>query len=137
MIFGDGCDRPGRAAGRGRWSRRFARPRLIAVIWLATGLVLSACGRDDPGRFMVDPARFTVLHCKDLIEQMKKLQDREKQLRNLQAQASQGGGGTLMGNMAYRPEFETVLSQEKLVQRAAAEKKCELTPGYQSDQSIR
>jgi hypothetical protein len=30
-----------------------------------------------------------------------------------------------------------VLSDEKLLQRTVAEKKCELTPTYQSDQSVR
>ena len=36
-----------------------------------------------------------------------------------------------------RQDYESVLTEEKLVQREANEKKCELTTTFQSDQSIR
>jgi len=51
--------------------------------------------------------------------------------------ASQNGAGAVIGTVAYRTDYETVLAEEKLVQREAGEKKCELTTTFQSDQSIR
>jgi len=106
--------------------------------WVLLAAALAGCGLGDgAGSLMVDPGKYSVLHCQDLVAQAKALQAREKDLRNLEAKASEGGGGGLIGSIAYRPEFESILTQEKLVQREAAEKHCELTPNFQSDQTIR
>jgi hypothetical protein len=51
--------------------------------------------------------------------------------------ANQTTGGTVIGAMAYRADYESTLTEEKLVQRQAAEKKCEIGTTFQSDQSIR
>lgn len=110
--------------------------RHIAALCGFAAVALAGCG-SDPGAFMVDPGKYSVLHCNDLVAQMKTLQAREKELRNLQDKASDGGVGSVIGNIAYRPEFESVLTQEKQVEREAAEKKCDLAPGFQSDQTIR
>jgi hypothetical protein len=39
--------------------------------------------------------------------------------------------------VAYSSDYQTVLTQKKMVQQQAAEKKCELTQTYQSDQTVR
>jgi hypothetical protein len=59
---------------------------------------------------------------------LKVLLAREQDLSNLMERASDGGGGVLIGNMSYRADYENTLSEEKLLRRTAAEKKCELTP---------
>ena len=71
--------------------------------------------------------------------------------------ASEGGGGVLIGNLAYRTDYENVVGEERVLRRVAAEKKCELplpaqpvsatptpyaaqpapAPIFQSDQTIR
>ena len=86
---------------------------------------------------MVDPGRYEAYHCNDLVTRWKQLTDREKDLRALMDKASQSGTGAVVGAVAYRSDYEGVLTEEKLVQRQAAEKKCELTTTFQSDQSIR
>jgi hypothetical protein len=55
------------------------------------------------------------------------------------AKAGEGGSGALVGALAYRADYEAVLSEEKLLQRTAAEKKCEVgpPPALQSDQPVR
>ena len=117
-------------------SRLGPRARRIAAACGFAAIALAGCG-SDPGSFMVDPGKYSVMHCNDLVAQMKALQAREKELRNLQDKASAGGVGTVIGNIAYRPDFESVLTQERQVQREAAGQKCELAPGFQSDQTIR
>jgi len=77
------------------------------------------------------------MHCKDLVDEWQKLSVRERELRNLQTKASEGTGGALIGAMSYRADFETVLTEEKLVQREAAGKNCSLVQTYTSDQTIR
>lgn len=123
--------------------RTVARRRHAGLVWAGVLLVgaaaLAGCGLSESGVgvLVVDPSRYSAYHCKDLIARLKVLQGREKDLRGLMDKASDGGGGAVIGTLAYRSDYETVLSEEKLLQRTAAEKKCELVPTYQSDQTIR
>jgi hypothetical protein len=103
----------------------------------AAGMALTDCGGNGPGSWMVDPGRYEVYHCNDLVTRWKQLTDREKELRALMDRASQSGAGVVIGAVAYRSDYETVQTEEKLVQREASDKKCELTTTFQSDQSIR
>lgn len=104
---------------------------------LAAG-ALAGCGLSDGvSSLMVDPGRYSTYHCNDLVTEWKNLLNRETELRRLIDKAREGGGGTVIGALAYRSDYETVLEQEKVLQRAAAEKNCELAPAYKSDQTIR
>src|ERR1700727_2644810 len=100
-------------------------------------MALTGCGGNGPGSWMVDPGKYEVYHCNDLVTRWKALTDREKELRALMDKASQSGTGAVIGAGAYPSDYERVLPEEKLVQREASEKKCELTTTFQSDQSIR
>jgi len=53
--------------------------------------------------------------------------------------ASEGTGGTVIGALTYRPEYEQIITEKRMLRRAAVEKKCDLAPqsNYQSDNSIR
>jgi hypothetical protein len=132
MISSDGdrqsCHRPARGRTAG-WTAAVC----IFVAPSLTGCTMS----DGYGTLVVDPARYSAYHCKDLIAQRNSLISREQELRGLIEKASEGPGGSAIAAMAYRTDYETVLSDEKLLQRTVAEKKCELTPTYQSDQSVR
>jgi hypothetical protein len=104
----------------------------------AVAMALAGCGLGNgPGSFFVDPGRYEAYHCNDLVTRWKALATREKELRALIDKASQTGTGAVIGTVAYRSDYESVLTEEKLVQREAAAKKCELTTTFQSDQSIR
>jgi hypothetical protein len=104
----------------------------------AVAMALAGCGLGNgPGSFFVDPGRYEAYHCNDLVARWKALAVREKELRALIDKASQTGTGAVIGTVAYRSDYESVLTEEKLVQREAAAKKCELTTTFQSDQSIR
>ena len=94
---------------------------------------------EGPGQLAVDPGRYEFYHCGDLATRLTVLQARETELRTLMAKAGEGGSGALVGALAYRADYETVLSEEKLLQRTAAEKKCEVgpPPAFQSDQTVR
>ncbi|HEX4410036.1 MAG TPA: twin-arginine translocation pathway signal [Xanthobacteraceae bacterium] len=101
-------------------------------------VMLAGCGmQDGPGAFLIDPAHYTAYHCEDLATQWKVLVARERELHGLMDKASEGPGGAVVGSLAYRTDYESVLSEEKLLQRTAMEKKCGFTPEFQSDQTIR
>lgn len=130
--------RPETAAPRAvsRLHRSFAGLRR-ALLSLAA-IALAGCGMSDgAGSLLIDPGRYSAYHCNDLAARWKILVAREKELHGLMDKANEGGGGAVIGSLAYRTDYESVLSEERLLQRTAAEKNCGFTPTFQSDQTIR
>lgn len=124
------CWRVGAGVGQGR---RLGR-RQRELVAMAVALALAGCGLTETA--IVDPSRYEGYRCNDLIGQWKGLLARQQELQSLMDKAG-NGGGALIGTMTYRADYETVLGEEKVLQRTAAEKNCALTPTYQSDQTIR
>jgi hypothetical protein len=129
--------RAGRAVGDPKSALRKLRMVLLLSAAAIVATAVAGCGGDGVGALLVDPARFDALHCKDLVAQWKGLVANEKKLRDLIDKANDGGVGTVIGDVAYRSDYETVLAQEKLLQRTAAAQKCQLVATYASDQGIR
>jgi hypothetical protein len=102
-------------------------------------LALSGCGlsSDGAGALFVDPGRYTLYHCDDLAARRKALMVRENELRGLIERAGESPGGAVVGSFAYRSDYDSVLAEEKLLQRNAAEKNCSFASPLQSDQTIR
>ena len=123
------------AAGRrrvlGAWAGALLSFGLVALV--------GGCGSDGAGTLFVDPGRYSLYHCDDLATRRKKLIERENELRGLIEKANESPGGAVVGSLAYRSEYETVLADEKLLQRKAAEKNCNFASPtqFQSDQTIR
>jgi len=125
-----------RISGRRRGDRPRAKAAsaLLATAWASA---LAGCSTS-LDTYIVDPGRYSAYHCKQLIDGLKELQTRENDLRNLMAKASEGGGGTLIGGMSYRADYEKALGEEKILRRTAADKKCSLEgSAFESDQVIR
>jgi hypothetical protein len=113
--------------GRNHVRARAGFPRclaLLAVIELAGAL--AGCGSFDSGQLLIDPGRYALFKCDDLAKRWKTVTAREKDLRNLMARAGETGGGAVVGSVAYRADYEAVLSDERLLQHTAAEKNCPL-----------
>lgn len=116
--------------GNVRWLRR--------ALFGAALAALAGCSMPDgAGSLLVDPGRYSAYHCNELAARWKVLIAREKDLRSLMEKADQGGGGGVIGSLAYRSDYDSVLSEEKLLQRTAADKNCDPTLQFQSDQIIR
>ena len=113
-----------------------ARGRSFGVLMLGAALAGCSAG-GGAGAFLVDPGRYSAYHCNDLAARAKVLAAREKDLHALMERADQGGGGGVIGSLAYRPDYDSVLGEEKLLQRTAAEKNCTPAQQFQSDQVIR
>ena len=134
------CDSGGTRpkAGRHRGGSAWLRARQSGV--LLAGIVaaaLAGCTKG-AGSLLVDPGHYSAYHCNDLAAQWKVLVAREKELRDLMDRADQGGGGgAVIGSLAYRSDYESVRTDEQLVQHEAAEKNCNSTTQFQSDQAIR
>jgi hypothetical protein len=116
--------------------RRLAGSFLATLICVLAAAAVAGCG-GGVGSLMVDPGLYSAYHCNDLVGAWNNLVKREKDLRGLIDKAREGGGGTVIGAVAYRGDYETVLAREKVLKRTAAEKNCALAPTYKSDQTIR
>jgi hypothetical protein len=140
-LCGAGANRAGDRHARAlRW-RIFCRPKSAAAVFfvaIGAGALGGCAGSDGVGALLVDPGRYAGYRCKDLISEWTTLTNQEKKLRELINKADEGGAtGTVIGAVAYRSDYETVLEREKVLQRTAAEQNCELKPVYSSDRTIR
>lgn len=102
-------------------------------------VVLAGCGMTEgTGSFLIDPGRYSAYHCNELATRWTVLVAREKELHGLMDKADEGGGGgAVIGSLAYRTDYDSVIGEERLLQRTAAEKNCGFKPEFQSDQTIR
>jgi hypothetical protein len=118
----------------GRSCGRWIRTALLGAVF---AVALAGCALSNgPGSFIVDPGKYDGYHCNDLVARWKQLGEREKELRNLMDRAAQSAGGGVIGQVVYRSDYESVLTEQRIVQQRAAERKCELTATYQSDSGI-
>jgi hypothetical protein len=132
-IRSKSADWPPRLAAKVRFRTKW-RGALSSFAMLA----LTGCGLSDgAGALFVDPGRYTLYRCDDLATRRKALITRENELRGLIERAGESAGGAVIGSLAYRSEYDSVLAEEKLLQRNAAEKNCNFATPLQSDQTIR
>lgn len=118
-------------------STAMVRPRWHPVAALGLfAAVLAGCS-SGMQYMVVDTGRYAGYHCDDLLNEWNNVNKREVQLRALIDKASEGGGGTVVAALTYRSEYEAVLAQKKVLQKTAADKNCELTRTFSSDQTIR
>jgi hypothetical protein len=127
--------------------------RALAASFLATCLLAGCSTSDGVEHFIVDPGHYSAYHCDALKTRLEELLTREQELSNLMQRASETAGGTLIGDLSYRADYENAVGEEKVLRRTAADKKCELpapaapalpavppprnAPAFQSNQPIR
>jgi|SRR5438477_7833728 len=119
------------SAAHGRWYSALSSLGLVALVSLA------GCGSDGAGAIFIDPGRYTLYHCDELSTRRKALIARETELRGLMERASESAAGSVIGSLAYRSEYDSVIAEQKLLQRNAAEKNCSFASPLQSDQTLR
>ena len=101
----------------------FDSPRLALLSFLFTpaALIVTGCGSDGPGAIRVDPGKYTFYKCDDLARRWKALITREDELKGLIEKANESAAGAVIGSVAYRSDYEAVLSEEKMLQRRGQE----------------
>ncbi len=114
-----------------------ARGRCYGALSSFALLALTGCGSDGAGAVFIDPGRYTLYHCDELATRRKALITRETELRGLMERASESAAGSVIGSLAYRSEYDSVIAEQKLLQRNAAEKNCSFALPLQNDQTLR
>jgi hypothetical protein len=105
------------------------RPGAIGSVCVLVAGIAAGCSMSDGvGGFTIDPGHYAAYHCDGLVARLKVLLAREQDLTNLMSKASEGPVGAVVGTLSYRADYENALGEEKVLRRAAVEKKCELPP---------
>ena len=82
------------------------------------------------------PGRYSIYNCPDIEQQLKAYQQRQVELEQLMARASQGAGGALVGTIAYKSEYLQVRGQINELHKAAADKSCALDSKWSSGRAV-
>ena len=129
------------SSARGRWYGALSGFALSSFTLSSLALLalvpLAGCGSDGAGAIFIDPGRYTLYHCDELATRRKALIVRETELRGLMERASESAAGSVIGSLAYRSEYDSVIAEQKLLQRNATEKNCSFAVPLQSDQMLR
>lgn len=90
-------------------------------------LALAGCSSMaiDESTFFVDPARYDLYDCRQLAEVRKGHSDRVDELKRLMAKAETGTGGSVVSELAYRPDYASAQANLKLANRAWEDNHCD------------
>ena len=89
----------------------------FSVLAVAAGVVLGGCASTpglDESTFFSDPAAYAMYDCKQLGAVRASMATRAEELRGLMTKAETGAGGSVVAEVAYRPDY--VSTQAKLKQ---------------------
>jgi hypothetical protein len=107
-------------------SRKASKLTRILVV-AAAGAALSGCATSmvDESTFFVDPATFALYDCKQLAAQREAYVKRIEELQGLMTKAETGTGGSIVAEIAYRPDYVTNQARLKSVNAAWQRERCE------------
>ena len=103
--------------------------RAISLLALTIELTGCAAVPDVVSEFMVDPAKYDLYDCKQLEVARKSLLAQAAELEGLIAKAETGTGGSVVAEMAYRPDLAKVRASVHLADKVWERDKC--TPSAQ------
>lgn len=112
----------GRVAARGL---RAAVVRLAVLGGLAAGL--GGCATGASSSMFVDPAKYDLYDCPQLVTARKTVNARVVELEGLMAKAETGAAGGLVSGLAYQTDYLTARGQRDLIDEKLAKGNCSTT----------
>jgi hypothetical protein len=100
------------------------RRRFLHVGILAASLGGCTSVENYLGDQYVEPQKFQYLRCPDIVKRVIEAENRRAQLQGLMDRSATGMGGSTVNLFVYRPEYEQVDAQLRLLRRTAGEKRC-------------
>ena len=102
------------------------RIRVAVSAAICCAIVVGCAGvAPDESMFFVDPARYDLYDCKQLAAVRKAQSERVDELARLMAKAQSGTGGSVVAEVAYRPDYVTAQANLKLANRAWEDNHCD------------
>lgn len=102
---------------------KFTRSFVVAI---AAGSVLSGCASAvvDESTFFADPAKYALYDCKQLDTVRASQAKRIEELKGLMAKAETGPAGSVVSEVAYRPDYLSAQGQLKSANAAWERNRC-------------
>jgi hypothetical protein len=111
----------------------------IAVAMAALAALGGCASEDSAGRFLVTPDKFVLYNCAQLSDAAQANYLRQQELEKLMAKAGTGTG-TVVSDLAYRPEYVQLRGEMSELRKTSAQKNCKpivYSTGRTSDQVVR
>lgn len=104
------------------------------AVLLASALAGCSSTAEQTSSAFVDPARYALYDCNQLITEYNTVVTRENELRELMDKARQGFAGPLMAEVGYSTDYLTVHGRRQSIEEVARDNKCNLsqTPSKRS-----
>jgi hypothetical protein len=111
-------------------------PRAMSLV--LTLFCAGACSSSGNLHVMMfaDPGKYQYHTCDQIAAAGKSAAAREESLRALIEKAERGAGGHLVGAIAYRGEYRTVVEELSVIETAARTKNCFTAPSWGSNTAI-
>ena len=99
--------------------------RLLAAGVVGTALSGCASSGLDESSMFVDPAAFAMYDCKQLASVRESYAKRVEELQALMAKAETGTGGSIVAEIAYRPDYLSAQARLKSANAAWLRERCQ------------
>ena len=99
--------------------------RILIAVMAATALAGCATSGVDESTFFADPAVFALYDCKQLATVRESYAKRVEELQGLMAKAETGAGGSVVAEIAYRPDYLSAQARLKSANVAWQRERCE------------
>jgi hypothetical protein len=118
----------------GMFSANVMRASILALTMLGA----AACSTSSQVDVMLfaDPGKYEYHTCEQILAAGRATSQREVKLRELIQKAEQGAAGSLVGAVAYRGEYRTVVEELAVIDTVARRKNCLTPPSWRSTTAI-
>jgi hypothetical protein len=103
------------------------------LLFLAA-LAAGCAGVDPVASVLAQPGKYDYYPCPQLIEELRRISIKERELKGLMDKAARDTGGALVSALAYQSDYLTVRGELRMLEMEAQRKKCEI-PQWRSDRS--
>jgi hypothetical protein len=117
-------------------SVRRAIGRALMVSGLLSGLAACSTSSQVDVMLFADPGKYEYHTCEQILAAGRNAATREAKLKELIQKAEQGAGGGLVGAVAYRGEYRTVVEELAVIDTVSRRKNCLTPPTWRSTTAI-
>jgi len=110
--------------------------RAGALALIAFGAAACSTSSNLQVMLFADPGKYEYRTCDQILKSGEVVAARELKLRELIQKAEQSAGGALVGTVAYRGEYRTVVEELAVIDGVSRRKACNTPPSWRSSTAI-
>jgi hypothetical protein len=131
-----GQDRRADTKGRCTTGRRARIARASVLAFVVLGAAACSTSNSVDVMLFADPGKYEYQTCDQILKAGHAVAAREEKLRELIHKAEQSTGGAVVGTLAYRGEYRTVVEELAVIDTVSRRKQCLTPPTWRSTTAI-